>query len=305
MESGSIFKKLTTVHEFRSNAKLVWKTIKNLSITNEMISSFFYASKPVFQNGNVTYEQGADFHFNYRKMLTIHFRCVEVIEKENHYSITWKNYKTEPDTPGYDFRYNLFLKTKDSCILVLDLVFEKDKFIMSKEEEEISLKERYVMFDRIDSLILAQNKNKKQTETIEIKAKVKQVFSLISDLKKFQRKVPIICDEVEMEDDKLKLGTVFSFKWFKRTSLYVKLEVKKLEVSDEKAVLVYASKERNKNVPDQKIKWKITKNGDNSSLITFKHSFKEDIREEMLDNISKTKFKILTKLNLLFHQSYK
>lgn len=66
MESGNNFQKIVFNHQFRNSIKIVWSVLRDINLTNKMVSCFLNASECVFDKGTSTYELGSEFRCSFK-----------------------------------------------------------------------------------------------------------------------------------------------------------------------------------------------------------------------------------------------
>lgn len=299
MESPEL-RTIVSTHYFNSSIKQVWDMLKDINKTNAIANYIFPASPVKFIKGNHTYELGSEFSFIFKNSLTFYFTCTEIMESESYNKITWRVFKTEPETILYDISYNLHIKSENECVLIMFMKCEYNDNI-DLGDQVVTLQERHLIYEELDHAVSAQNNSKIQIESIIVKSPVLKIFNFITNLKKFQKNIPIICDKVECQDE-IKEKSQFYFKWYKRVQLEVELFVKKLYANDESSIFIYESMNKNPAIPSQEVIWKVYKINESNSLVVFKHRFEEDIKKKLLENIAKNKRKILQNIKSYFEE---
>lgn len=291
---------VTSSHKFRSNIKKVWEILKDIPLTNKLLDCYASSFNFIFDKGSHSYEVNSDFHFTYKNFLTIHFKCLEVIETDEFCKISWIGYKYVPDFPiTHIFSVNLYKKMPDSCVCDVNFVYDKENlnFTLANNAFQVqAMKDREKSFDYLENVIFAQNNSKCQFESIQITDKVNHIFQFLTNMKNLRKLIPSICDQVEQQDAVLKIGSVFKFKWYKKVSLLVDLCVQHININKESATLVYTSDKQGEDIPFQEVKWKVVQMNDSKCMLSIEHCFKEDINTKYLKILSKSKKKILINL---------
>jgi hypothetical protein len=303
MEITQSPRKILNRFEYNLDYEETWNVLKNMKITIRFCNKIKeeFSSEPMFQKGSETYELGAEFCLRWNAAILHYFRLDEIIETDYYSKVKWKAFKSIPQTIEYDFIYHLHRHKEGGCILIVEIIYP-NQFIMPNEEIEKANAERKLIFNVIEKCIRNKEHFKCQVESILIKADFKLVYNILLNMKLFNRLVPMICDKVEYEGDKLKVGTKMKFTWYGKgkgkDDMVVDLSVKKITKTSSQCVLNYESSSSTSPIPDQSIEWKATVMPDLECLLVFSHNFNEVIKKETLEAISKQKIKILRKLKI-------
>jgi hypothetical protein len=292
--------KLETVfsYVYKHDFKLVLNTMRDLEKQSHICNllAHDFVSEVVFTKFEKTWEIGAEFNFLWKGVIKLYYRTLEYYEGSEYAKIKWIVYKTEPVTLDFYMSFTLF---KDFTGLFTTVLLSSAS-LQEYEQTEDDLKriklERYVILKNIDRFLEGEGDQKRQKETIYIEADINILWKIISNMKLFQKLVPIICDSVifDEQNEEIREGTELTLYWNtengKSSVIFV---VKKIIAGDNFCSLVYECKEGNTPVPKQEIVWSIEKKEGDFCFVEFSHHYQEDIKKESLQQTSILKKRLL------------
>ncbi len=205
----------------------------------------------------------------------------------------------------YLLRYILKFSTSDnSTILIWNISLDETQF--SKEMIEDFKKDRELMCLKLDNYLKSTADCLYNVESIIIKSNRRNLWKILTDWELFHQYVPSICEKVEYTGDKLSRGSIIKLKWDSK-KIECKLKITNIENNDFDNDWIFSLDcfEENPKLPHQELLFTLSKVSENTSFVHFKHRFKQPLRYEYFDPLTKHKRKILKSLKNIFTTNQK
>jgi hypothetical protein len=286
-------------YSFKEKFETVWSTMKNISKTNKIASSLIkgLAGDPTFVKGKNSYEVDAEFYFSYRVSSVFNMKTLEVEKKKDSAFIKWEC-KIKPDGDIYELSYNIKSRNGGlNCDIELVINYKTDRF-WKEGELEAMRQENFYLFTYIEKCIIQQKIIKIQEENIKISADFNTICDFILAFKCFHKHIPDCCDAIDYEGDILDIGSKVTLEWKVKQKMKVFLIVTKNERKEDYFSLVFESVGSTVPLPNQLVEWRVTKSSEGEYLVKFFHVYKDKVKKEALDAISKCKKGILNKFKM-------
>jgi hypothetical protein len=248
------------------------------------------------KNGSHYGEIGTILKLGWKNIFKVHFEVTDVVDTETYKRITFYTRKVKP----YDLKYTLnftfyWNSVESSTLFVHEMIFDNPES-MKVIDLNHDKKEKLEMFQAIEKILKQRTEDIVQLETILIRKNIKEVWETILDWNKFKALVPMIADSVSYEGPVGQVGSL----------IHCKDATKKVEF-DLKIILCDSSDSDNYQhhlecvgtslrCPMQKLEFSLVKISVNNTFLEFKHKFKENVTDEHIQTVSKSKVKILTNL---------
>jgi hypothetical protein len=285
---------------FKEKFETVWNSVKNVSNNNRMTNKLFkgVVGEPIFEKGNYSYELGAEFHYNYRKIFDIHMKTIYIEKTYDYACIKWEC-RLDPSDTLYDMIFH-FKSENDGlkCNFKLEALYKTYRNFNPGEKENIQ-KENFLIWSNIEKCIQEEKISKVQKEKIKISnTNIESICELLLNLREFQKNIPMCCDFIHYSGGLLEVGSKVTLEWTVNQKLKVFLLVTRIEKKNDFFSLVYESTGSTLPIPPQIIEWQVQKLSEDECVVKFIHYYKDSVHEDALASIAKNKIDILSKLKI-------
>jgi len=276
-------------HNFKYSIGRVWDNISDLVLLSD---SEFQLGHVEDMKGEGTNKLNSEFNYIWYGSYATYLKTIEVSEKEDMKKIKWYG-KIEEIQTEYEFSFTLYSNTSDNTTLVIWEYFPIKTKLDTKFINALDLLKSQLI-KRWEHLIGNSTKELCQYESIIVRSTPKEILKIIGDWKKFSKVAPLIADRVEYLGDPLTVGTELQI-YFNKQNLKCFLKIKHIEESQNSLKFYLECYDGKPKVPLQDIHFDIEKINEEICIITFKHIFKQDLKYEFVNSISKDK-RIILKL---------
>jgi hypothetical protein len=285
--------KITSKSILKGNIERVFKLLidieKTLPIFKDIIENF------KILKGNNTYELNSQFIFLLFGHTHLEVKCLKIENldyfKKVTYAVKCLEYRLK-----YEFSYCFYANTFDnSTCLVWDFVPENPKFLLSKFLVNYYETVQKIFISRWKVLLEKNSDKLIQFESILIHNTRQKVWEIVTNWRIFQKIVPIIADEVIYEGEPLEVGTKLTLIWNGKNVNCV-MQVKRVKIRERFWEYCLEIIDGRPKLPNQEIKFILTEFSEDYTFVVFKHEYKQHLKGEIIDSISKDKKKILTQL---------
>jgi hypothetical protein len=205
----------------------------------------------------------------------------------------------------YILHYILKFSTSDkSTILIWSIKLDEKIFTIDQIDD--FKKDREIICLKLDDYLKSTADNLYSVESIIIKKNRKVLWKILTDWELFRTHVPCIAESVEYQGDKLSKGSIIILKWESK-KIECKLRIVKVEKEDEENdwVFVLDCFEGSPKLPQQELRFTVSKISENTSFVHFKHEFRQPLKYEYFEPLTKHKKNILKSLRNIFKNPQK
>jgi len=178
--------------------------------------------------------------------------------------------------------------------MIYEVIVDVTKY--TEEQIEIIPKEIKEILNRFDLFLSNDFVDSYQTETIIINKNINIIWRVITNWRIFKNLVPLIAQDVVMEEDPLAIGSNITLKWQKNNvECYLKV-VSVCKQNNEKWEYKLECYDGKPEITKQYLVFSLIKVSENKTFLHFKHEFLQSITFDCVKNIVNNKKLILKTL---------
>jgi hypothetical protein len=291
-EMAKVVPKIVTTWVYNHTMNRTWEIFKDLTKTDSIVSDL---RPPIqFSKGHNTYDIGNEFIVKWMGGVLM-FKCIELIEEDFYKKISWEVKPEEFPELGYKYIYHLYKNTVEaSVVLVWEILLNNpEKFILTKNEEELATLLRQNLCQRWENFLKKSVIGLKQMESIIVSQQRERVWEVVSNWRKFQKIVPSLSDDVafleEESESNNEVGRLIELKWPTK-KMKCNLKIIESDTSQQDCwKFCLECYEGIPIIPLQDIEFQLIELKGGKTFISFFHIFKEPLKLELINTISKDK----------------
>lgn len=234
---------------------------------------------------------------------TFKFEMAEkVINTPSYKSIIQNMYLFEPIKAEFTIIYNFYWNScEKATLMTIETLVEQ--FYFQLIEQEFPLKDRLMICSNVSNYLKTITKNLVEIESIEIKLPIVKVWAFISKFSNLAILLSYQSAIVEVDSGVNSYSALYSmgksikiYKTIEEKKLITVLSVKKLSMNQDKIEILFDWREKEGSVPRQIIKLMLVMLDMESCLFFMKHISLDYIPCATLNELSKTKRKMLKEI---------
>jgi hypothetical protein len=146
-------------------------------------------------------------NFQWKSIFECRFEVKEILETEFYKKIFFDSYTFYPFQFKYQVIYNLYWNSdEESTLFIHELICEVNNRMFQNDQEQ-NLKERQVMFNKVDEMLNNDLSVMYQEEGIILDINLNELWRIVTDWRIFKEYVPQIFLEITYNGDPCRTGT--------------------------------------------------------------------------------------------------
>jgi hypothetical protein len=275
---------------YKDSIQRVWDCFRLPEIFNLTIKN--NADHITLIQGEHYGDVGTEVEFEWKSSFIVRFQVQEVLNTEFYKKIRFYTSKIYPLDFKYTCVFHFYWNTVEKNTLFQhELIFDDPnalKVIDFKHNKE----EKLEMCRMIEKILVKRIEDLTQL----INTNIQKVWDVVSDWKIFQNYVPLIAEQVDYEGgDPKTIGTRINIGNLSKNSKF-SLKVLKCSTTEEKKEYFLELFQAEPMSPKQELHFTMVFVNDNITYLSFKHVFKEPIKFEFINSITREKKLILKQL---------
>lgn len=297
-------------HVFQEDIERVFECFDNRRILTEITYKDIISNNTELsiEEESKSIDNNSNSNSNHTKILlewknTFKFEMSEkVINTPTYKSLIHNMYLFEPIKGEFTIIYNFYWNSCEKSTL-LTIESQVEQFYFQLIEQEFPLKDRLTICSNVSNYLKTMTKNLIKIESIEIKHPMLQVWAFVSKfsnlaiLMSYQSAIVEVDPGINSYSSLQSLGK--SIKIYKNSEdkrLIAIISVNKLSMSQDKIEILFDCREKENGVPRQIIKLMLVMLDMDSCLFFIKHISLDHISSVALNEIAKTKRKMLKEM---------
>lgn len=212
---GDKYFTLKSYYIFKFKIEQVWKIIshpaKLLLSLGEWVDKLKYTEdnqiKELIFEEEMKFKKNSILSFRWKSIFQCKHDIKEIIETDFYKKIIFDSYAIYPFFIKYQIIYNLYWDSvEENTLLIHEVVCEENNKLFQNDQEQ-NIKERYVMFKKIEELLKNDLSALYQEEAIILDININQLWNIVTDWRLLKEYVPDICSEILYQGDPQELGT--------------------------------------------------------------------------------------------------
>jgi len=228
------FFSLKSYYIFEYKIEQVWKIIshpaKLMFVLGEWVDKTEYIEddlkKDIFFEYPMKFKINSILNFRWKSIFECGFEVKEIVETEFYKKIFFDSYTFYPFQFKYQVIYNLYWNSdEENTLFIHELICEVNNRMFSNDQEQ-NLRERQVMFNKVEELLYNDLSVMYQEEGIILDINLNELWRIVTDWRIFKEYVPQICLEITYNGDPCRIGTEMKIiNYGKNKNGYTKLRV--------------------------------------------------------------------------------
>lgn len=241
-------------------------------------------------------EVGTEVEFGWKNSFVVRFQVQEVINTEIYKKIRFYTSRIYPLDFKYSCVFHFYWNTiEKNTLFQHELIFD-DPNALRVIDYKHNKQEKLDMCRMIEKILSKRTEDLIQFESIIINTNIEKVWDVISDWKTFQTYVPLIAEQVDYGgDDPRNVGTRINIEHPSKYSKFSLRVIKSLNTEEKKEYFLELFKAEPIS-PKQDLKFSLIFVNDDITYLSFKHEFREPIKFELINSITREKKHILKEL---------
>jgi len=285
--------KLIFHYVFKDHIERIWECFKSPEILANAVK--IQAKKMTVTKGSDYSEVGTTVEFYWKDEIYNEFQITEVVNTKYYKMNKLYSTKLEPLDFKYTYINHFYWNTSDHTTLYKNELIFDDVDALKIIDFKFNKQEKLELCKYIENYLSKKIENLYQFESILINVELERLWEVIKDWRIFQRKVPIIAEEIQHEGDPLLIGSIIHVSHPSKNSSY-SLRILRVEDQEDKKELELELFDSKPNCPKQVLKFGLLSLNKNHTLLSFKHEFKEVIKYILINSIAEEKKNILSEL---------
>jgi hypothetical protein len=302
METNKKFKEMSLLcsYVYKDSIQRVWDCFRLPEIFNQTLKD--NAENITMLKGQNYGEVGTVVEFEWKNSFVITFEVKEVVNTECYKKIRFYTTKVYPMDLKYTCTFHFYWNTIGKTTLFQHELTFDDSSALKVIDQKHNKQEKLEICKKIEKFLSKRVQDLSEFESVIINRNITIVWEVISNWKNFQNYVPIIAERVEFEDGAPKVvGSRINIENPSKKSKY-SLKVLKCESSNDKREYVVECLEAEPVSPRQELHFCLVLVNENITYLSFKHEFKEPIKYELINSITRDKKHILKELKKRLEQ---
>lgn len=285
--------KLIFYYVFKDHIDRVWECFTSPEIYSAALKQ--QADSMNIIKGSTYSEVGTQVEFNWKNEIYSIFEVKEVKDSKNYKMNKLYSIKLEP----LDFKYtninHFYWNTHDQTTLYKNELIFDDLEALKIVDFKFNKQEKLGVCKHLENHLSQKLDNLNQFESILINVEIETLWQVITDWKLFQKHVPFIAEDIQLEGNPNEIGANIHIKHLAKNSRY-SLKVLKVDNDIEKKDYDLELFNAQPVCPKQFLKFSLLAINKNHTLLSFKHEFKEMIKYNLINSIAEEKKNILIEL---------
>lgn len=206
---------LKSYYIFKFKIEQVWSIIshpaKALIALGEWVDMIEYTEQNIKQelkfNIPMKFKKNSKLTFRWKSIFDCRLDVKEIVDNDFNKKIFFDSYAFNPFYIKYQIIYNLFWNSiEEHTLLIHEVVCKVNNKLFQNDQEE-NRKERYIMFKKIEEMLSNDISALWQEESTTLDISINELWTIVTDWRKFREYVPQICHEIYYSGDPQIIGT--------------------------------------------------------------------------------------------------